>query len=152
MSRLDAARDAVDHRGSVRATAGSPVPFALRRDSLITVAGSELDDLRTRITSTRWPLPWRTAPWAAGTDGNELRRLAGYWTEGYDWPAHEAEINALPSFIAEVSGQRVHFLRFGGGRRVLRVGELPPLERERGGQRGRSLEHGASPKASLLLH
>src|SRR5690554_1882994 len=80
--------------------------------SLMSVAQSELDDLRMRIASTRWPHPWPTEPWAAGTAAGELRRLADYWVDGYDWRTHEAQINALPSYVAEVEGQRIHFLRF----------------------------------------
>jgi pimeloyl-ACP methyl ester carboxylesterase len=85
---------------------------AVKQHALLRVPAREVDELRTRISATRWPLPWPTEPWAAGADLGEVRRLADYWGQGYDWPAHEAEINALPSFIAEVSGQRVHFLRF----------------------------------------
>src|SRR5690606_25109936 len=81
-------------------------------ESLISVPQSELDDLRERIASTRWPLAWPTEPWAAGTDASELRRLANYWVDGYDWRAQEAQINALPSYIAEPEGQKIHFLRF----------------------------------------
>jgi pimeloyl-ACP methyl ester carboxylesterase len=86
--------------------------FAVRRESLIAVSQRELDDLRRRIVSTRWPHSWPTEPWAAGTDVEEMRRLADYWVDGYDWPAHEEQINALPSYTAEVEGQRIHFLRF----------------------------------------
>ena len=80
--------------------------------SLISVAQTEVDDLRERISSTRWPHAWPTEPWAAGSDAGELRRLADYWVDGYDWRAQEAHINALPSHFAEVEGQKVHFLRF----------------------------------------
>jgi hypothetical protein len=81
-------------------------------EPMLAVSGRELDDLRRRIVATRWPHPWPTEPWAAGTDLAELRRLADYWVDGYDWRAQEARINALPSYVAEVEGQRIHFLRF----------------------------------------
>jgi pimeloyl-ACP methyl ester carboxylesterase len=48
---------------------------------------------------------------------NELRRLVGYWADGYDWRAEEAAINALPSHVAEIDGTPVHYLRFDGERR-----------------------------------
>lgn len=89
----------------------APEFSAVRQHALLRVCAREVDELRARISATRWPLPWPTEPWAAGTDLGEVRRLADYWGQGYDWPAREADINALPSFIAEVSGQRVHFLR-----------------------------------------
>jgi pimeloyl-ACP methyl ester carboxylesterase len=86
--------------------------FAVRSESLISVSQRELDDLKARIASTRWPHPWPTEPWAAGTDVGELRRLADYWGDGYGWRAQEAQINDLPSYTAEVEGQKIHFLRF----------------------------------------
>jgi pimeloyl-ACP methyl ester carboxylesterase len=86
--------------------------FASRCDPLISVGQADLDDLHRRISATRWPRQWPTEPWAAGSDADEVRRLADYWVDGYDWRKHEAEINALPSYIAEVEGQKIHFLRF----------------------------------------
>lgn len=79
---------------------------------LISVPERDLKDLRARLRGTRWPQPWPTDPWAAGTDLSELRRLAEYWADGFDWRAVEAEINALPSKIASIDGQQVHYLRF----------------------------------------
>jgi len=75
-----------------------------------------LDDLRRRVAATRWPAPWPTDPWDAGTDGGELRRLAEYWADGFDWRAHEERLNRLPSFVADVGGQPVHYLLFPGER------------------------------------
>ncbi len=86
--------------------------FAVRSDSLILVSQRELNDLKGRIASTRWPRPWPTEPWPAGSDLGELRRLTDYWGEGYDGPAQEEQINELPSYTAEVQGQKIHFLRF----------------------------------------
>jgi pimeloyl-ACP methyl ester carboxylesterase len=72
----------------------------------------ELLDLRRRLSSTRWPKSWPTAPWSAGTDETELRRLAHYWATNFDWRAQEARLNDLPSNVAVIGGQRVHYLRF----------------------------------------
>jgi pimeloyl-ACP methyl ester carboxylesterase len=80
------------------------------------VDDAELLDLRRRLSSARWPAPWPTEPWAAGTDAAELRRLATYWADGFDWRAAEARINALPSFAAEIGGRRVQYLKFDGER------------------------------------
>jgi len=80
------------------------------------VEDAELLELRRRLSSMRWPAPWPTEPWQAGTDAGELRRLAAYWADGYDWRAAEARINQLPSFHAEIDGRRLHFLKFEGER------------------------------------
>jgi pimeloyl-ACP methyl ester carboxylesterase len=81
---------------------------------VIAVSDAELADLRARLAATRWAEPWPVDGWAAGTDPAELRRLAAYWARGYDWRAHEAAINALPSHFADLDGTPVHYLRFDG--------------------------------------
>ncbi|MEU0413497.1 epoxide hydrolase family protein [Streptomyces griseorubiginosus] len=81
---------------------------------LIAVSDTELAELRTRLKGTRWPEPWPLDGWEAGTDTAELRRLAAYWADAYDWRTHEAAINALPSHFADLDGTPVHYLRFDG--------------------------------------
>jgi pimeloyl-ACP methyl ester carboxylesterase len=83
---------------------------------LISVSDEDLDDLRTRLRRTRWTAAWPVDAWQAGTDERELRRLVEYWAGDYDWRAHEAAINALPSHFADIDGTPVHYLRFDGER------------------------------------
>ncbi|ARC56890.1 hypothetical protein AS850_07340 [Frondihabitans sp. 762G35] len=80
--------------------------------TLFDVPDADLDDLRDRLRRTRWPKPWPTVGWEAGTDAAVLRRLSEYWADGYDWRAHERELAALPSHIAEVAGAPLHYLLF----------------------------------------
>lgn len=88
---------------------------------VLAVPDHEWEDLRTRLDQTRWPPQWPGVGWEAGTEVSELGRLVGYWADGYDWRAHEAAINALPSHVAEIDGTPVHYLRFDGERQ----GALP---------------------------
>jgi pimeloyl-ACP methyl ester carboxylesterase len=81
---------------------------------VIAVSDADIDDLRARLHATRWPTAWPLDAWQAGADSGELRRLAQYWADGYDWRAHEAELNALPSHLADIGGTPVHYLRFDG--------------------------------------
>ncbi|MFB7499367.1 epoxide hydrolase family protein [Streptomyces sp. NPDC056161] len=81
---------------------------------VIAVSDAELAELRARLKGTRWAEPWPVSGWEAGTDAAELRRLVAYWAGGYDWRAHEAAINALPSYLADIDGTPVHYLRFDG--------------------------------------
>jgi pimeloyl-ACP methyl ester carboxylesterase len=85
------------------------------------VADGELADLRDRILRTRWPQTWATAPWAAGTDRAELERLATFWATTFDWRHQEQHLASLPSFVADVDGEPLHFLRF----EAERPGALP---------------------------
>jgi pimeloyl-ACP methyl ester carboxylesterase len=104
-------------------------PFSIDVDEAV------LDDLRARLTHTRWPSAAPGEPWAQGTDLAWLRELVAYWAGGFDWRARERGLNAHPQFVAEVDGVRVHFVhvRRGGIPLVLTHGwpsaflELLPL-------------------------
>jgi epoxide hydrolase len=84
--------------------ATTPVPFRLD------IADDVLDDLRDRLARTRWPAPMPGSGWSRGVDQAYLRELAGYWRDGYDWRAQEAELNTLPQFTTTIDGANVHFL------------------------------------------
>jgi pimeloyl-ACP methyl ester carboxylesterase len=78
----------------------------------IDIPQAEVEDLRTRLTITRWPDP---APGAAtdfsrGVPLDYLKDLAAYWADDYDWRAAEARLNAYPQFLTEIDGQTIHFL------------------------------------------
>jgi epoxide hydrolase len=75
----------------------------------IEVAQDALDDLRARLTNTRWPAAPRVDGWSRGVPVEYLRTLAQYWVDGFDWRAQEAALNEIPQFLTEIGGQRVHF-------------------------------------------
>lgn len=83
---------------------------------VLRVPDAELEELRARLRRTRWSQPWPRwdtgGDWLAGTADGELRRLARYWADGYDWRYHEAEINALPGYVTSLDGTDVFYLRF----------------------------------------
>jgi pimeloyl-ACP methyl ester carboxylesterase len=83
-------------------------------EPLVEVPHEAVEELRRRLTQTRWPIPWPVADWKAGTSNAELRRMVEYWRTGYDWRAHEAELNALPSHVVDVGERPLHYLRFEG--------------------------------------
>lgn len=74
----------------------------------VSVSQPEIDDLRRRLSATRWP-DAIGAPWEYGVDAGYLRDLCAYWAEGYDWRGYEMRFNALPHFLTEIDGQRIHF-------------------------------------------
>ena len=75
----------------------------------IDIPQSQIDDLRTRLNSTRWPLAL-TQDWSRGQATPLVRELAEQWAHNYDWRAHEAELNRHPQFLTEIDGQTIHFL------------------------------------------
>jgi len=82
----------------------------------LTVDPADVADLGYRLERTRWPRTWPAAPGQAdpSADSALVRRLARTWAGDYDWSAHQAAINALPSFSVEIDGTAVHFLKYDG--------------------------------------
>lgn len=80
------------------------------REFRISVPQADLDDLDNRLARTRWPASLPGAPWERGVPVGYLRELAEYWRTEFDWRAAEARLNAYPQYIAEIDGQRIHFL------------------------------------------
>jgi pimeloyl-ACP methyl ester carboxylesterase len=76
----------------------------------IAVPDADLDELRRRLESARWPAEIEGAGWDYGTEQAFLRSVVERWTGGYDWRATEAELNRWGSSITEAAGQRVHLL------------------------------------------
>lgn len=58
--------------------------------------------------ATKWPI----GAWEGGTDQDELRRLAEYWSTGFDWYAQEAAIAALPWATVTLDGTEISYLQF----------------------------------------
>ncbi len=76
----------------------------------IAIPDADLADLKARLAATRWPEQLPGTPWQRGVPVDYLRQLAGYWADGFDWRAQEAELNSYPQFRTEIDGQTVHFL------------------------------------------
>jgi epoxide hydrolase len=76
----------------------------------IEITQAELDDLRDRLTRTRWPSELPEQGWSRGVPLGYLRELAEYWCTSYDWREHEARLNELPQFTTTIDGTNVHFL------------------------------------------
>ncbi|MDN3352974.1 epoxide hydrolase family protein [Actinomadura sp. DC4] len=74
----------------------------------IDIPQADLDDLRERLSRTRWPDAW--PGWSYGIPVERVRSLVDHWRTGYDWREHEAALNAFPQFTTEIDGQNVHFL------------------------------------------
>ncbi len=83
-------------------------PFA------VSVPDSELDELRARLTATRWPDAIPGTGWDYGIDVGWLRALCGYWVDGFDWRAQEALLNTWPQYLVGVDGLDVHCVHVRG--------------------------------------
>src|SRR5262245_41340267 len=70
----------------------------------------QLDDLRRRIASCRWPSKELVADRSQGVQLRALQELARYWLDDYDFRRVESRLNALPQFTAEIDGETIHFV------------------------------------------
>lgn len=85
-----------------------PQPFTLN------VSVEAIDDLRERLTRTRYPDQAPDAPWAYGTDVDWLRQLVNYWRDEFDWRGQEARLNTFPQFKVPLHGIDLHYLHVEG--------------------------------------
>jgi microsomal epoxide hydrolase len=79
-----------------------------------TVAQQTLDDLRERLTKTRWASMPPEPGWHYGTDISYLRDLLDYWRNGFDWRAQEAYIKSFPHYRSRIDGCGIHFIHVRG--------------------------------------
>jgi len=76
----------------------------------IEIPDDQIDDLRRRIESTRWPSEELVDDWSQGIQRATLRAIAKYWTTDYDFGRLEERLNALPQFTTEIDGLEIHFI------------------------------------------
>lgn len=84
-------------------------------DYRIDVPASVLEDLRERISRTRWTseVTGDDADWTWGTPPVVLREILHHWAERYDWPATQARWNALAQHRVPTDAGEVHVVRAG---------------------------------------
>jgi pimeloyl-ACP methyl ester carboxylesterase len=71
---------------------------------------ADLEELRSRITATRWPEKETVEDQSQGVQLATMQKLARYWAEEYDWRKCEERLNALPQFITKIDGLDIHFI------------------------------------------
>jgi epoxide hydrolase len=79
-----------------------PHPFAFPE--------AALDDLRERLSRTRWPDKETVNDWSQGAPLGRMRALCDYWRDGYDWRRCEARLNTLHPSMTHIDGLDIHFL------------------------------------------
>lgn len=76
----------------------------------INIAQPIIDDLRTRLTRTRWPAETTGSDWEQGTSPAYLRELLTYWQHDFDWRQQEARLNQLARFQTTIDGTELRFI------------------------------------------
>ena len=80
------------------------------RQFRIHIAQADLDDLKDRLSRTRWPQELPGTGWSRGVPLDYLKELAAYWADDFDWRGQEAKLNDFPQFVTAIGGQDIHFL------------------------------------------
>ena len=71
---------------------------------------TELETLRARIATTRWPERETVGDRSQGVPLATMQELARYWATSYDWRRCEEQLKALPHFVTEIDGLDIHFV------------------------------------------
>jgi len=75
----------------------------------VTVPREEIDELRSRLETARWPDQLPDAGWEYGTERDTLCDLCRYWREAFDWDDFEARFNRFDQYTTTIDGGRLHF-------------------------------------------
>jgi pimeloyl-ACP methyl ester carboxylesterase len=76
----------------------------------VEIPEEQIDALRRRIETTRWPSKELVDDRSQGVQLAALQELARYWMTDYDFGRVEARLNALPQFTTEIDGVEIHFI------------------------------------------
>lgn len=82
----------------------------------INVADSAIKSLKDKLGLTTWPDEVDFSnDWNYGAPLADIKRLATYWKDGFDWRAHERKLNQLPQFTTTINidgfgDLQIHFL------------------------------------------
>jgi pimeloyl-ACP methyl ester carboxylesterase len=82
----------------------TPEPFQIR------ATDEQLDDLRRRLQSTRWPDAETVDDWEQGIPLAYVQEVCAYWAEKYDWRTREAKLNQFAQFRTQAGGLGIHFI------------------------------------------
>jgi pimeloyl-ACP methyl ester carboxylesterase len=77
---------------------------------LIRFDAARVERLKQRLRDTLWAPELPGAGWGLGVAGTEIRRLAEYWADGFDFEAHAEQVNQWPHFRATIDGADIHFI------------------------------------------
>jgi hypothetical protein len=91
-------------------TAEPPSATAIRPFTIETTPEAELEELRKRISATRWPEKETVDDQSQGVQLETIQALARYWAKEYDWRKCETRLKALPHFITTIDGLDIHFI------------------------------------------
>ena len=81
----------------------------------VSISDSELERLAQKLSLTSFPDELDEADWAYGSPLADVKRLATYWKETFNWKDAEAKVNELPNYITPIQAEgfeslKIHFV------------------------------------------
>lgn len=82
----------------------------------INVPQSAIDTLKEKLSLATFPDEVDFSDdWSYGVPRSDIKRLAEYWKDGFDWRAQEEKLNQFPQFTTDVAVDgfgdlQIHFL------------------------------------------
>lgn len=76
----------------------------------IEVSDDTLNDLKSRLSRTRWPDRETPDDWSQGIPLGYMQEVCEYWANDYDWRAREARLNQYDHFKTQLDGLGIHFI------------------------------------------
>ncbi|MFT7242723.1 MAG: pimeloyl-ACP methyl ester carboxylesterase [Candidatus Azotimanducaceae bacterium] len=75
----------------------------------IEISDTDLVDLKTRLSMTRFPDKETPSDWSQGIPLEYMQQVRDYWLNDYDWRERESKLNQWPAFKTEIDGLSIHF-------------------------------------------
>jgi pimeloyl-ACP methyl ester carboxylesterase len=91
-------------------TATKPAGATAIRPFRVEFPAQAVDDLRRRLSATRWPPEELVDDASQGVQSAAMRELVRHWARDYDFGRLEARLNALPQFKTPIDGLDIHFI------------------------------------------
>ena len=68
----------------------------------IEIADEDINELRNRIESTRWPEKETVNDWNQGTPLSYMKEVSEYWINNYNWKEREKYYNSFDQYITTI--------------------------------------------------
>jgi len=76
----------------------------------IEIEPSQIEDLKLRLSNTRWPDEITNSGWDYGTNLAYLKELCNYWKDDFLWTAQQELLNQFDHFKTEGEDINLHFI------------------------------------------
>ena len=76
----------------------------------ISISDEQVNDLKNRISNTRWPDAQTTGDWNQGVPLAYVKELVQYWGEQYDHQRLAKRLNAFANHKTDLLGLGIHFM------------------------------------------